>query len=67
MNKNGLFSMQGSVMLGVDVSAAYSIIDLIRAKKAAAGVITDLTFDFDGNGVVDANDVETVKQILLGG
>jgi len=65
MNKNSLFSMQGSVMLGVNIDDLYNITDLIRAKKVMAGVVVDLSYDFNGNGVVDDDDIATLRSILI--
>ena len=67
MNKSGLFSMQGSVVLGVDASQSWDIIDLIRAKKTASGAISDPSYDLDGDGAVTANDVDLVKDLLIRG
>lgn len=69
MNKPLLFSMQGSFLLGVDVDEAneYDILDLIRAKKMATGIIDSAPrFDFDNDGDVDEADVRKLKNIMLG-
>lgn len=65
MSKNSLLSMQGSFLLGVDASKSWDIIDLIRAKKAAAGLISDLTYDVDGDGAVTESDVTAIRKTLL--
>lgn len=69
MSKNALFSAQGSYLVGVDVDEANKcdLLDLIRTKKMAEGMIeTAPRYDWDGDGDVDGNDVKKVRNILLG-
>ena len=67
MNKNSLFSAQGSFLIGVDVDEAnkLDILDLIRAKKAASGVIEAPRYDMDGDGDVDNTDIKAITNELL--
>lgn len=67
MNKNSLFSAQGSFLIGVDVDEAnkLDILDLIRVKKAASGVLEAPRYDMDNDGDVDATDVQIVTNELL--
>ena len=67
MSKNSLFSAQGSFLVGVDVDKAneVTIVDLIRAKKAAAGLIEAPDCDWNGDGVVDEKDILLIKKKLL--
>lgn len=68
MNKNSLFSMQGSFLLGVDITSKLenmTVKDLVRAIKAKNGEIVDLSYDFNANGVVDDEDIATLRKILL--
>ena len=67
MNKNSLFSSQGSFLVGVDVDKAneITIVDLVRAKKAAAGLIEAPIYDMNGDGVVDEKDIAIIKKKLL--
>ena len=67
MAKNSLFSSQGSFMVGVDVDSANRLdaIDLVRAKKAALGLINAPRYDLNGDGVVDVEDVKIIRQQIL--
>ena len=69
MNKNILFSSQGSFLIGVDIDKAneLQVKDLVRAKKAAAGLIDAPRYDMNGDGVVDEADIAIIRKKLLGG
>lgn len=69
MNKNSLFSMPGSFILGVDITEKLknmTVKDLVRAIRAKNGEVVDLGYDFNGNGIVDNEDVLNLRKILLG-
>lgn len=67
MSKNSLLSAQGSFLVGVDVDKAneLDVLDLVRAKKAAAGLIQAPIYDMNADGVVDDTDISLIKQKLL--
>ena len=67
MAKNSLFSAQGSFLVGVDVDKKneVDVIDIVRAKKAAAGLIDAPRYDMNGDGVVDEADVKELRKVLL--
>lgn len=67
MAKNGLFSAQGSFLIGVDVDKAneIDIIDLVRAKKATLGIINAPRYDMNGDGVVNEEDIKIIRKKLL--
>ena len=44
----------------------YDIRDLVRAKKESAGMLTSVTFDTDGNGMVNSNELSYIRKALLG-
>lgn len=69
MNKNSLLTMPGSFILGVDIAEKLknmTVKDLVRAVRAKNGEIVDLSYDFNANGVVDDEDILTLRKILLG-
>lgn len=68
MSKNSLLSAQGSFLVGVDVDKAneVTVVDLVRAKKAIAGVIQAPDVDMNSDGVVNDTDVRIIKDRLLG-
>lgn len=67
MGKNSMLSSQGSFLVAVDTEKAneLDIIDLIRAKKEAAGIYDTIKYDFNNNGVTDEDDIKLIKQRLL--
>jgi hypothetical protein len=67
MAKNSLFSAQGSFLVGVDVDKKneVDVIDLVRAKKAAAGLIDAPRYDMNGDGVVDETDILSIRKKIL--
>lgn len=68
MNNNCLFSLQGSFLIGVDAEKAseLTIKNLVRAKKAAAGIIEAPRYDMNDDGVVDETDIDIIRRKLLG-
>lgn len=68
MGKNSLFSSQGSFLLAVDADLRreYTVVDLVKAKKEAAGIYDTTYYDFNRDGVVDGNDIIILKKKLLG-
>lgn len=68
MNKNSLFSSQGSFLIGVDTEKKneMSLIDLVKAEKEAAGITSTLKYDLNGDGAVDSKDIVIIKKKLLG-
>ena len=68
MNKNSLLSSQGSFLVGVDVDVAntFTVKDLVRAKKAAAGIINAPRYDLNNDGVVDEEDLALIRKKRLG-
>lgn len=68
MGKNSISASQGSFLVGVDTEAknTFDIIDLIRAKKEAAGIYGTAEYDLNGNGVTDEEDIALIKKKLLG-
>ena len=67
MAKNSLLSAQGSFLVGVDIDIAneLDVIDLVRAKKAALGLIEAPRYDMNGDGVVDEEDIKIIRQQLI--
>lgn len=67
MAKNSLFSAQGSFLVGVDVDKAneMDVIDVVRAKKTALGLIDDTSYDMDNDGDVDNDDITTVRKLAM--
>ena len=63
MAKNSLLSAQGSFLVGVDIDIAneLDVIDLVRAKKAALGLIEAPRYDMNGDGVVDEEDIKITQ------
>ena len=67
MAKNSLLSAQGSFLVGVDVDKAneMDVIDVVRAKKTALGLIDDTSYDMDNDGDVDNDDITTVRKLAM--
>ena len=67
MSKNSLFASQGSFLVGVDedIKNAMTIQDLLKAKKAAAGLIEAPIYDMNNDGVVDEKDIDIIRSMLL--
>jgi hypothetical protein len=67
MAKNSLFSAQGSFLVGVDVDIAneMDVIDIVRAKKAALGMLEAPRYDMDNDGDVDNEDIATVRELAM--
>ena len=67
MAKNSLFSAQGSFLVGVDVDVANTmdVIDLVRAKKTALGIINDTNYDMDNDGDIDTEDITAVRKLVM--
>lgn len=67
MAKNSLFSAQGSFLVGVDIDEAnkVDIMDLVRSKKAAMGIIDAPRYDMNADGSVDDADVTAIKKQLF--
>ena len=68
MSKNSLLSAQGSFLVGVDTSVSniFTVKDLVRAKKAAAGLIEAPRYDINNNGVVDEEDLAFIRRRIVG-
>ena len=69
MTENTLLSLQGSFVIGVDADIAvtkYKLTDLVRAKKEANGITSTNSYDFNGSGATDAEDIQALRKALLG-
>lgn len=67
MNNNCLFTLQGSLVIGVEPETAnkLTVKNLVRAKKAQAGIIEAPRYDMNGDGVIDDIDISIIKKELF--
>ena len=68
MNNNALFSLQNSLVIGVEPEVANKLTlkNLVRAKKAQAGIIEAPRYDMNSDGIIDETDITIIRKNLLG-
>ncbi len=65
MTVEGLLSLRGNTLTLVKAEEAYGLLDLIRAKKEAGGILDTKAYDTNSDGVVDSTDITNIRKALL--
>ena len=66
MTPESLLTMTGDVLICVRAKDKYDVLDLVRAKKIASGILPyHADYDFNNDGVVDDNDVNFLRRYIL--
>jgi len=66
MTPEVLLSLTGDVMVAVRAKDIYDVLDLVRVKKIASGLLPyHEDYDFNKDGVVDEADVTWLRKFIL--
>ena len=65
INTTALMALEGNFVVGVKTGAKFTLVDLVRIKKAITNGYYDKSYDMNDDGVLDSTDIELLKKIVL--
>lgn len=65
MTVEALLSINVPVLLYVTPNSDVTVINLVRAKKEASGILDTLSQDLNNDGVVNSTDITAIRKSLL--
>lgn len=61
-----LMSLKGNFVVGVKTTAiGFTLVDIVRIRKAIAAGVYDRTYDFNNDGILDEADYEILRNIII--
>lgn len=66
MFENMLMALRGNFIKSKKANSNYTVLDLVGAKKEAAGMRKTTKYDLDEDGETSASDLARIRNVLLG-
>lgn len=66
IDKEALMALKGNLVVGVKTTAiGYTLMDLVRIRKAIDAGVYDRTYDINNDGVLDQTDYDIILNIII--
>ena len=67
IDTSALMALEGNFVVGVQTDAEFTMVDLVRLKKAIKGGYYDKSYDMNEDGILDNTDIELLQNIIYAG
>ena len=59
-----LMALEGNFVVGVQTDSKFTMVDLVRLKKAIREGYYDTSYDMNEDGILDNTDIELLQNII---